>query len=326
MDMGGISSSDPADNSEHSLNKSDWLEVSLTVEPELVEPVAEVLSRFAPRGVAIESTAVFADECDNHGATVGPLKVVAYLSIDEHIEYTRQRLEESLWYLSRIRPLPEPQYRSLNDLDWAEAWKEHYQPIPIGDRLIIVPAWLDMPAKDRIPIIMDPGMAFGTGTHPTTFLCLQILEEMVDLQDKDVIDIGCGSGILAIAAGKLGARKALAVDNDQLAINVARANLALNQVSDDIILGVGSIEEIKHGTYSFSKAHVILANILAPVLIRMLDQGLGRRLLPGGVLILSGIIEDQLEELTDAIRRNNLLIRKIKQIDDWVAIVVAHID
>ena len=311
---------------------SSWLEVSLTVEPELAEAVAEVLSRYAKNGVVIESTAVSADEENRRGYSVGPLRVVAYLSMADDIEETRQKIDESFWYLGRIRPLPQTEYRLVHETDWSLAWKENYHPIPVGERLLILPAWIDDPDGERIPIRMDPGMAFGTGTHPTTQLCLQILEEyltsrrlepddsLLNNSGVNVIDIGCGSGILSVGAVKLGALRARGVDTDPLAVEIARENVELNQVSDRVEVGEGSLEEILKGAFTLSRAHLVLTNILAPVLVKLLDQGLAQLLDQDGLLVLSGIIEDQMEEILTAAVRNGLQIERRVQIDDWVAL------
>ena len=165
------------------INNSSWLEVSLTVDGEMAEAVAEVLARFIPNGVAIESTAIYADP-EDEGYPIGPLRVCGYLPVDDRLEETRHKVEEALWYLGRISPLPAPQFRTVQEQDWAEAWKQHYHPIAIGQRLIIVPAWLESPDPARIPIRMDPGMAFGTGTHPTTQLCLELAETVLTGQDQ----------------------------------------------------------------------------------------------------------------------------------------------
>ena len=121
-----------------------WMEISVEVDGEMAEPVAEVLARFIPDGVVIESTAVTANPDDSEGHAVGPLRVSGYLAVDDKLEATRQRLEEALWYLSRIRPMPSPQFRLVHQADWAEAWKAHFQPIAIGRDLMIVPAWLEI--------------------------------------------------------------------------------------------------------------------------------------------------------------------------------------
>ena len=155
-----------------------WLEVSLVVDGELAEAVAEVLARFAPNGVVIESTAI-EDQPNSEGVPIGPLRVCAYIQGDEKIKDTRQRIEEALWYLGRIQPIPTPKFKTIEETNWNAAWKTHYKPIPIGKNLIIVPPWLESPDADRIPIRIDPGMAFGTGTHPTTQLCLEMLCDIV---------------------------------------------------------------------------------------------------------------------------------------------------
>src|SRR5512136_894267 len=156
-----------------------WLEVSLTVNGELAEAVADVLARFAPNGVTTEQAVDFLND-EDEGTPNGPITVRAYIPADAELEERRQKLEESLFYLGTIQPLPAPSFTLLADQNWMEAWKEHYKPIPIGRKLIIVPAWLDSPDASRIAIKIDPGMAFGTGTHPTTQLCLELIEQYFD--------------------------------------------------------------------------------------------------------------------------------------------------
>ncbi|MEK7785592.1 MAG: 50S ribosomal protein L11 methyltransferase, partial [Chloroflexota bacterium] len=142
----------------------------------------------------------------------------AYLPADDvtALETARQKIEEGLFYLNMIRPIPAPSYTPVSDANWAELWKANYKPIRIGNRLVVIPSWLaDRQSTEppNIPILMDPGMAFGTGTHPTTQLCLALIEAHLK-PDDTVLDLGCGSGILAIAAAKLGAKSVLAVDID----------------------------------------------------------------------------------------------------------------
>lgn len=293
----------------------------------MAEAVSEVLARFIPNGVAIESTAVSANNDDSEGHAVGPLRVYGFLRINEpgregethQHEAIRQKIEESLWYLGRIRPLPPLQYRIVQENDWAEAWKQHYHPILIGKKLVIVPAWLANPTPDRIEIRMDPGMAFGTGTHPTTQLCLEYIEEILRPGDR-IIDVGCGSGILSVAALKFGAMSALGVDIDPDSVRVSHENADLNAVSERFEIRSGSIPEIQNGSFSFQNAQLVLANILAPVLISLLDEGLGNLVLPGGSLILSGIIDEQSPGVEEALIRNKLVLTSRKQIQDWVAL------
>jgi ribosomal protein L11 methyltransferase len=301
-----------------------WLEVSLVVNGELAEAVAEVLARFAPNGVVIEATRIVPD-LNGEGRAEGPLRVAAYLPVDAQLEEARRRLEEALWYLGRIQPLPDVQYNPIQPADWAEAWKQHYHPIAIGRRLMIVPAWLENPQPGRLPIRIDPGMAFGTGTHPTTQLCLEIVEETLAASPAGsltVIDLGCGSGILSIAALKLGARRVLGVDIEAEALDAARQNSALNGVAASLELGQGSLAEIRRGDFGLQAARLVLANILAPILIRLLDEGLGALLESGGELVLSGILEEQVADVLAAAARNGLQLADRRQIADWAALVL----
>jgi ribosomal protein L11 methyltransferase len=314
-----------------------WLEVTLTVDGEMAEAVAEVLARFIPNGVAIESTAIYADP-EDEGYPIGLLRVCGYLPVDDRLEETRHKIEEALWYLGRISPLPAPQFRTVLEQDWAEAWKQHYHPIAIGQWLIIVPAWLESPDPARIPIRMDPGMAFGTGTHPTTQLCLEIAETVLAGPDLDVrnpppnvsrrsavIDVGCGSGILSVAAIKLGTARALGVDIDPRAVEVSLENAVLNGVADRYSAGTGSVVEILRGDFGLRQAPLIFANILAPVLIRLFGDRLAELVSPGGHLILSGILAEQEAAVLEAASAHGLTLSTHRQINDWVALCVERI-
>jgi ribosomal protein L11 methyltransferase len=307
-----------------------WVEVSLKVDGEMAEAVAEVLSRFAPNGIVTESTTIIPDD-EGEGIPSGPVRVCGYLPAGEHQGETRRRLEEALYYLGRIRPenpLPAPEFKLIEEIDWMEAWKKNYNPIAVGKKLIVVPVWLESPSQERISIHIDPGMAFGTGTHPSTQLCLEIMEDWVE-PGQPVIDIGCGSGILSIAAIKLGASHALGVDTDASTIPIAGQNAANNGVADQLELGAGSVAEILSGRFSVQIAPLVLANILAPVLIRLLDQGLAELLTPGGILVLSGILEEQWQgregdpSMQDALKEHHLQVRQIAQRGDWVALAVS---
>jgi len=251
-----------------------WLEISLTVDGELAESVADVLARFAPNGVMTEQGVRFIND-EDEGTATGPITVRAYLEINEQLEETRQKIEESLYYLGMITPVPTPTYKQIADQNWMEAWKEHYKPILIGERLLILPAWLENPDPQRIPIKIDPGMAFGTGTHPTTQLCLELMEISTNHSPfSTVIDVGCGSGILSIAALKLGATSVLGVDIDIESVKNSRENADTNGVGEELMLGQGSVTEVLSGSFQFKSAPLVVANILAPIIIRLFDAGL----------------------------------------------------
>ncbi len=297
-----------------------WLEVSLTVNGELAESVADVFARFAPNGVMTEQGVKFLDE-EDEGTATGPITVRAYLEVNEQLEDTRQKLEESLFYLGMITPVPTPTYKQIADQNWMEAWKQHYKPILIGQRLLILPAWLESPEPSRIPIKIDPGMAFGTGTHPTTQLCLELMEVSTDHSPlSTVIDVGCGSGILSIAALKLGATKVLGVDIDIESVKNSRENADTNGVGEELLLGQGSVTEVLSGSFQFKSAPLVVANILAPIIIRLFDAGLADLVEPNGEIILSGILAHQAENVITAAEAKGLKRSDQRQIADWVAI------
>ncbi len=302
-----------------------WLEISMTVDPELAEAVSELLSRFVSNGVVVERGVTYND-AEDEGTPFGLAKVYGYLAIDDHIEETRQRVEEGLWHLGQIAasalaPLPEPTYRPIQDEDWMAAWKQHYHPIPIGKKLLILPAWIEDPGQGRIAVKIDPSMAFGTGTHPTTQLCMELLEDTVQ-PGKAVIDVGCGSGILSIGAAKLGAGPVLAVDIDNAAIRSTKENAQANGVLESIETGLGSVKEIIERRFSIHHAPLVLANILAPVIIRLFADGLADLVKPGGKMVLSGILEEQAQSVIEAAEENGLKKVELRQMGDWVAIVM----
>ena len=296
-----------------------WLEVSLTVDGELAESVADVLARFAPNGVMTEQGVRFVND-EDEGTATGPITVRAYLEVNDQLEETRQKIEESLYYLGMITPVPTPAYKQIADQNWMEAWKQHYKPILIGERLLILPAWLESPDPKRIPIKIDPGMAFGTGTHPTTQLCLELMERSVISNWKLVIDVGCGSGILSIAALKLGAEKVLGVDIDMESVKNSRENADVNEVGEELLLGQGSVAEVLAGQFAFKSAPLVVANILAPVLIRLFEAGLADLIQPNGEIILSGILDHQAESVIEAGQAKGLKRGEVRQMKDWVAI------
>jgi ribosomal protein L11 methyltransferase len=325
----------------------DWLEVSMTVNGELAEAVADVLARFAPNGVTTEQGVGFTDD-EDEGTPAGPISVRAYLPLDENIDETRQKIEESLFYLGMIQPLPAPIFTPLPDQNWMEAWKTRYQPIPVGRQLIIVPAWLESPDASRVSIKIDPGMAFGTGTHPTTQLCLELIEAQfppgMSQTNKEgsivpgghpytVIDIGCGSGILSVAALKLGAGFALGVDIDEAAVKASRENADANGIpADRFATGLGSVAEIlagkfqgpsREGDRTIRIAQLVLANILAPVILRLFGMGLAELVSPGGALILSGILAEQAPEVITCAEEHGLKLMDKRQAGDWVALLVS---
>jgi len=290
-----------------------WLEASVQVDGEAAEAVSEVFNRYG-RGGAVLSTG-FDDESGNTAVVT----VKTYLPLDEEGLKTRRRIEEALWHLSQIHPLPPPQFRELTEDDWANAWKTHYCKrsgvLRVGKRIVIKPLWQEhKPRPDEVVIELDPSVAFGTGLHPTTRMCLRALEEHLKPGDK-VLDLGTGSGILAIAAAKLGAGSVLALDNDPLAVRAARANVQSNGVQDIVTVEHGSLDK---ATEEFE---LVLVNILARVIIELAAQGLVDRVRPTGLMIAAGIIEKQEGEVTAAFREHEIEIVERWKEKDWVTLV-----
>lgn len=297
-----------------------WIEVMLTVNGELAEAVAEVLDRYSSNGVVYESGVAFADD-EDEGTAAGPIKVYAYLPVDEYLEEKRTRLAEALWHLGQIQPLPEPRYRAIEDEDWMAAWKVHYRPIPIGLRLLVLPAWIEQTDLNRVAVKIDPSMAFGTGTHPSTQLCLGMIEQYLQ-PGEAVIDVGCGSGILSIAALKLGARHALGVDIDSASVRSTRENSAANDVAAQMEVGLGSVSEILAGQFSLRQAPFVLANILAPVIIRLFEAGLAELVAPGGKIVLAGILLEQADGVRRAGEAHGLHFVETATQGDWAALLM----
>ena len=298
-----------------------WLEASMICSGELAEAVAAVFSRFSPDGVVMNSVTNY-DSLGHEEIPTGDMQVVAYFPQDEQTEAIRRQLEESIWHMSQIAPLGSIEYKLIVDQNWMEAWKANYKPLKIGRNLIVLPAWVDPAlAENRIPIIISPDMAFGTGTHPSTQLCMLALEKY-GVKEMDVIDIGTGSGILSIEAAKLGANRILGVDNDPEAIPSAINNAALNGVADKIIFEVGTHTDVLSRKDGLNQSPRVIANILSPILANMLSTGLADLVAPSGLLFLGGVLEHQAQALADLARSLGLSLRETLHQEDWVVLVL----
>jgi ribosomal protein L11 methyltransferase len=299
-----------------------WIEAKIACDGELAEALAEVLGRFVSHGVVVESETRFNPKAQENEPT-GGMVVYGYLPADHTLEDNRHKLEQALWHLGQISPLPPVQYRPIKDEDWMAAWKVHYQPIRIGETLLIMPAWKEPKAGETRRIVcINPAMAFGTGAHPTTQLCLRLMERHLT-PGSSVIDVGCGSGILSIAALKLGAQHVLAVDLDSQAIASTLENAALNAIPPaQLESGQGSLAEILTGRFTLSQAPLVLVNILAPIIIRLFEQGLEKLVSPGGILLLSGILEDQEPGVLQAAEKAGFILLERLTDGDWVSLVL----
>ena len=297
-----------------------WLEVSVVADGEAAEAVAEALRPFAYQNSVVLEQLGDANDLDPY-ALEPAVTVKIYLPKKEDRPRLRQRLEEILYNLNRLYPVPPPQFRELQETDWANAWKAHYHPFQIGERIWIQPSWveaLDAEAK-QVVLTLDPGMAFGTGLHPTTQKCLRALEQLVNPGVR-LLDVGTGSGILAIAAAKLGASRVLGIDIDEVAVETAVANATKNDVGDRITFRQGTLESVSEKGWD-----VVVVNILAPVIIDLLQNGgLMDYVAENGRLLLSGIIDQQEEAVETAVRRAGGQVIDTLTMRDWVTLIVTH--
>lgn len=322
-----------------------WLELSVACDSEAVEPVSELLARYGYNGgVAIEPPIIPGEDGPEYQYDPArPVTVRTYLALDDSAEETRARIEQGLWLLGMIRPVGPLQIRQIEEEDWANAWKQYYTIQRIGARIVIVPSWLDyQPLPEDLLLRLDPGMAFGTGLHPTTQLCLIELEQRIT-PGMHVLDLGCGSGILSIAAARLGATQVLALDTDPIAVEATRANAALNGVADRIIVAEGSLGRgasfghwLRPDAGSDAESPVflpvllpgntpppfdlIVANIIARVLVAVAPD-FATALRPGGLLISSGIIADREPDVVAAYAAAGLEAVSRQPEGDWVALV-----
>jgi ribosomal protein L11 methyltransferase len=299
-----------------------WLELTVQVHPEAVESVSELLRRYSSDGVVIEEPFELTDDGQDYRVLYGqPVRIHAYIPIDGKEEAARQQIEQGLWHLSSLGAhfVGELQTRVVDEEDWANAWKDYYHVTHIGRRLVIRPSWREYaPRKQEVAVTLDPGMAFGTGIHPTTRMCLEQVERRVQAGMR-VLDVGTGSGILALAAAKLGAQHIDAIDNSSVAAESATTNVAMNDLGDRIKVVLGVLDEVEAERMA-GRYDLVLANILAHI-IGSIAPHLARVLAPQGLLVVSGIIEARRHEAEGPLLESGLELVEEVKIDDWLALV-----
>ncbi len=306
------------DNSD--AESTDWLEVSVDADAESVDAVVELFSRHVyNQGVVLNEP--FKQDSDGDNLEIDPTRPVTvsgYLPMNEALESTVRRLDEGLWHLRHLGTVSELRRRLQKQEDWANAWKDHFQVTRIGRHFVIRPTWRQYePKPGDVVIDLDPGMAFGTGLHPTTALCMGWIET-IDVSNMRVLDAGAGSGILSIAALKRGARSSEALEVDPVAIHALRHNVTLNGLDDRIHSQVADVTQPLpvEGTFD-----LILANIISRILIEA-AQSLAAAAHENTRLILSGVIEAHEHDVVDAFQRVGFDVVERRVSGDWVSLVL----
>lgn len=302
----------------------DWHEVAVTVSSQGEEAVADLFYQLGCPGVSIEDpellrSYVESGVWDYHDfgevALTGQSVVTGYFAEGEELPAKLSQLEAGLQKLLERFPewVLQVKGATVKEEDWATAWKTYFKPIHVG-RFLIKPIWEEAnPADGDVVLELDPGMAFGTGTHATTTLCLHALAERVQ-SGIEMFDLGTGSGILAIAAAKLGAR-VKAVDLDPVAVRVAQENVDVNRVSDAVEILQGDLGTVLHG-----RADLVVANIIADVILTLLPE-LPRLLRPKGVFLASGIIENRAVDVEEGLIQAGFKILERREDSGWILLI-----
>jgi ribosomal protein L11 methyltransferase len=297
-----------------------WLELTVEVDAEAVEAVSEIFGRLG-RGAAVRPTRLIRDPTDELSVRedpTAPYEVTFHLPDDAAAAAALDTTERALWHLQAfgLRPVGELRVRSVDDSDWIDAWKAGFAPQRIG-RVVIVPSWLEEPiSPDEVELRLDPGMAFGTGLHPTTRGCLTLLQRAGPMPPR-VLDLGSGSGVLALAALRLGAGSVDCLDTDPVAVEATRSNAAANDLADRVTVHAGTLPERPDGAAYL----LVLANLVAALLVELAPR-LAAHLAPGGRLLASGIIEPRASEVTDALAAAGLVLEERLDEVDWVSLAL----
>lgn len=301
------------------------LEISVEVDGEAAEAVSAVLNKYGQGGAILEQ------EWPANASLPDRVKVKAFLSAER--ASSLPQIEEALWHLGQLHSIPPPSVRWLSEVDWAEAWKSDYTVQRIGQRIVIKPSWLHYkPALGELIVALDPGLAFGTGLHPSTRLCLVTMEDYLQPGDQ-VLDVGTGSGILSIAAAKLGAGHVVALDIDSVSLRVAQENIARNGVQETVSLKAASLSALSTLDWTAESVEVfnaygtwdgtfclLLMNILPDVIAKS-APAIAACLATDGLFVVSGIVETRESSVRKALSAAGLAVTERRVSQDWVALI-----
>jgi ribosomal protein L11 methyltransferase len=304
-----------------------WFEVKIITSSEAVEPVSGIFYGMDVKGVAIEDpNDIFSRQQDKLSWDFADVNIFEYgdkaavvkgyfnesEEVSKVLEYIDQKLDE-LKDMGIDIGEGKVVTNAVYEEDWSTSWKKYYKTLKLGNRIVIKPTWEEYsPNQDEIIVELDPGMAFGTGTHETTIMCIEFLEKYIKSEDV-VFDIGTGSGILAIASSKLGAKEVIGVDLDEVAVDAAKENVETNKL-DNVEIKYGDLVEVIQG-----KANIVVANIIADIVINLTTM-IKPFIAEGGIFITSGIIKDRKDDVLAALEKGNYTMLEVKEMGEWVAI------
>ena len=287
-----------------------WIELSVVADGELIDPLVQIFDRYSKNGVVLENVK------ENSGHLNNATKVRTYLNTETNFEIIFNQIDIGVRLLSHVGVVSRLSKRVVDEKEWHESWKKHFSILEIGKTLAIVPSWLNSKEVDRKVIIeLDPGMAFGTGHHPTTRMCLEMLEILVKPEDA-ILDLGCGSGILSIAGAKMGSEKVIGIDNDETAVKVAMENIEINGINKSVSILTGSIPNKDMSKHSND---IIVANISSKIILDLSIE-ITEHLKPGGHLIVSGFLDINESEIINKFKELNLSVLSRLSTADWVAL------
>ena len=293
-----------------------WLELSVHAPREFVEPLTSLFLKYGHAGVAVEEPGGFNPDEGESPPDSGHVRVVTYLPVGPTTRSREGSIDVGVRLMAQLGPVSMLQSRDVDEADWQNAWREHFHILHVGSRTVIVPTWRSYsPSPGDVVIELDPGMAFGTGHHPTTTMCLAALEELVS-PGCSVLDLGCGSGILSIAAARLGASDVLALDIDATAAETAAANVRQNGVDAVVTVGEGTLPHVslRPGGYD-----IVVANISSTV-IGDLAFSIARAARHEGTVVASGVLDHAKGPVVERLEEAGLSVEGVEVDGDWVAL------
>ncbi len=294
-----------------------WLELSVRTPPEFVEPLSQIFYRYGHGGVAVEQEGGFNPDEGEMPSGDEWAVVATYLPMNESLDERRGRIDVGVRLVAHVADISPLQERVVEEEEWQNSWKEHFHVLKVSRRITICPTWREHTPQDgEIVIMLDPGMAFGTGHHPTTRMCLEKLDSLVT-PGIDVLDVGCGSGVLSIAAARLGARNVFGLEIDSVAVNVAKYNVRENGVEHTVRVVQGTLPhaDVKHSAYGIAVANISakVVSDIAPYLVGAVQDG--------GKIIASGILLENKDKVTQALTDTGATLDDTLVDGDWVTLV-----